>query len=374
MKRVPDKIVVATESGNLERFSSLEVVNDLAGQSEATFEIGDDGSWSSLASEIYPGKPYTVWLNDRIRLVGRAEVNNVPTSDRGMVVRLTVRTRMADARYASADPSIRTKDVSIKNFVLACYAGVGLYESDFCFEAFAARDLMTGKSGKTQAPVDLEPINAEQAKINPPETIFQAVERHLKRHHAAHWDAPDGRILVDAPDDTQSPLYRLLAKRGAASKANNVLSITRVRDWSEVASTVRVYGQSAGRVDPRKAMGGEAVQAEVDAVRASTGDFSRLVLIPTQQVRDKGAAEAQAKRELTARSKRMDAWDVLVDGWSYWSGTEQINWATNTTVDLDCDMLGGTCGRYLIHRVRCTLNDSGCQTQLSLLAPGLWVL
>jgi prophage tail gpP-like protein len=374
--RQPDKIEVLTDAGVLEKFSSLEIVNDIAGPTEASFDLGDDGAWSELETVVTPGASVMVRLNGKLRLTGRAEVNEVPgDSNSGMIVRLTVRTKMADARYASADPNVKVKDSSIKDFVLACYAELGYTEADFEFAPFAARDLMTGEAGGAAPPFELAPIQEDQAKVNPPETVFEAVERHLRRHRGTHWDAPDGRIIVGAPDDEQAPRYSLQCKRGVASKANNVLRFNRIADWSEVPSEVVVYGQTSGRDVTRSSVKGTVEFGPVKDVATRTGHFTRRVIIADQSVKSLQQAEQKARRELSSRIRRYDAWDFTVDGWSYFDGTRQIPWATNTTTDVDVDVVGGVQGRYLIHQVALSLGTgSSATSRLTLAGPGVWLL
>lgn len=378
MARARDVVTVESAGGVFDRFSSLTITNDLVGQTEAVLEVGDDGAWPELERVVYPGKEFRVSLNGQPRLVGRAEVNEVPAScGSGVTLQLTVRTKMADARYRPAKLETRVEGVSVKDFVLACYEPLGLTEADFIFAPFVARDLMTGKSpGGSSSPIDLEPLKVDQAKVQPDETIRDAVERHLARFHATHWDAPDGRVVVGVPDDEQPTSYRLQSKRGAASRGNNVVAFTRIRDWTDVASSVTAYGQDRGKQGTRKGVRGVAVDEDVFAVAAATGHFARDVTVSNTQAKDQGHAESIAARELSARVRRKNAFELTVDGWTYWTGSGQIPWAHNTTVDLDVDVLGGEAqGRYLIVRVVLQLSTGmAATTQLTAVAPGIWVV
>lgn len=374
--RRADKITVESAGRLFDRFSRLEVVNDLAGPSEATFEIGDDGSMPQLTEVVAPGAELTVLLNGRKRLTGRAEVNvgNV-SPDGGAVIHLTVRTRMSDARYCSADPQVRVKGLSLKQLVLAAYAQLGLAEEDFIFEStFAARDLMTGKSGSKGPDLSLEELKEDQAKVNPPESIFDFVERHLRRHGGTHWDAPDGRIVVGRPLVDQASTYKLQCKRGPAQKGNNVLRLQRAVDWSEVPSSVHMVAQTPGRDLVKTSMRGVAVDADVQAVANRNRHFFRKVIVPVQHAKDAAQVARLARRELSSRQRRKDAVDVDVDGWSFWDGSNQTPWAHDTIADVDFDVLDRR-GRYLVHRValRLDLGDAVTAT-LTLSEPALWVL
>lgn len=374
--RKPDVIRIETSRGTFDKFSSLEVVNDIVGPTEAVFEIGDDGAWDSLEKIVAPGELFSVYCNDRLRLMGRAEMNEIPGSvDRGVVITLGVRTKMADARYASAEPSISLKDTTLKDFILKLYEPLNVFLDSFEFAPAADRLIMTGKTTMGGGPglVDLETLKLEQCKVNPPETIFEAAEKHLRRFHMSHWDTCNGKILVGHPDDQQSPMYKLTSKKGAAAKGNNLLSWKKIRDWSEVPSDVWVFGGVGGKDVRRATVQGVSVDLDLAKVFADNGHFFRKVLIPSEGARSKELANSQARREVAARSKRKDAWEFTCDGWSCWNGSEQVPYAHNTVADLDVDAVGGPQGPYLIHRVSLRWSiDQGATTVMNAVAKGIW--
>lgn len=377
-RRQPDTIDVQNlKRGVFSHFESLEVVNDLLGSTEATFEVGDDGAFKELREVVAPGEPFRVYLNGKLRMTGRAEVNEVRAStDRGYTLSVTCRTKMADARYASADPKTNVQNTTVEAFVRALYAQIGVTGDALDFGPdIRGAELMTGKNlGGGKAIANVIPIDVQQAGIQPPETIFEAVERHLKRFSACHWEAPDGTILVGLPNTGQRPLYRLIARR-LAGKANNVKSFTRSFDWTDVARTVRVYGQTYGKDVTSSPHKGEALNPAVEAV--ATGEerhFDRLVILQDQQSKSPDAARGAAELAMRQRMRRMDAWEFTVDGWSYWNGAEQIPWAPNTVADVDVDGFDvPQAGAYFIPRTALRFSlDDGATTVLSLVVPGTW--
>ena len=62
-------------------------------------------------------------------------------------------------------------------------------------------------------------------------------------------------------------------------------------------------------------------------------------MLPLEGLRTQARAEAQARRELAARSKMKDAWEHTVDEWTYWDGGRAIPWTFNATVDVDVDTI-----------------------------------
>lgn len=373
--RPVDQVRVEVETGNqlatFDRFTSLEISADLTGPSEAAFECGDDGTFGDLRPLIAHGNRYRIYINDRLQMTGRVEMLDVPIDGAGATVRFVVRTKLADAMYASAEPKTRVKGVTLKQFLLDLYKPLGYTESDFVFDADVSRNLITGVSKSSgTAPVDLEAIKEENAKIDPPESIYAAADRHLRRHGFLHWDSADGKIVVGTPDDEQFPLYFFKLITGPESRFNNLLRANRVQDWSDLATRIGVFG-TGGKKDYSKAsIRGFAEDAEMTAA-----GFYRPIIIVADGIKKTALAERAARRELSARSKRKDAWDLTFDGLAYWDGYAPIPFAINTTCELETSAAGGPAGAYYVHRVVCRLNASdAATTQLSVVAKGVWEL
>lgn len=377
MKRQADTLTVETdEGGTLTRFDAVELSCSLDGASEAMITIGGEKTYAAIRERCAIGKNVKIWVNNRLRMSGRFEGHEPVASPRGGTsVALTIRTKMADTRYSSADPNVKVEKTSIKDFIVALHAPFGYQESDFQFAEAAARDLMTGKASAAKDPVDLEPIKLDQAKVNPPETVYACTQRHLKRHHLMHWDAPDGRIVIGAPDDQQAALYTL--RRQLGNPGNNLAGIGHTRSYSELASEVWVYGQMGGRKDiARASVKGSAIDQDlIDIFDQGSGHFYRPVTIPTESCKTVEQAMAQAQRELSARQRNKNAINLPVDAWSFWTGSESIPYAINTTADVIDDTVDGKTGLYLVHSVNLRWDAaSGSSGTLGLVKSGIWVI
>jgi prophage tail gpP-like protein len=372
--RAHDTVHVEIVGGDrLDNFTSLQISNDLMSPSEAAFELGNDGTWAELEEQIAHGTEYKVFINDRLRLTGRVEVQDLPVDAMaGSVTRFTVRTKLADAAFASALPNLRVKDTSIKEFILALYAPLGYTEADFLFDPATARDLLTGRdtAGKgSPVQVDLEPMTEAEAKVNPPETVYVAADRHLRRHGLIHWDAPDGFIVVSAPNDQQEPIYKLICNK-ADGRGNNVLGFTPTRDWSGVPSSVTLIGSNIKRGTSRKRVGAIEIEPQVTAA-----GFYRPVIVPAEGVRTAAKATRAAAREMSARRKQMDAIVAEVDALSFWDGYENVGFGVDVVMAVESDVAGGPLGPYFVHQVVCSRDaDNGDRTNLVMLKKGLWTL
>lgn len=361
--------------GVLDNFTSLSIRNDITMPSEASFEVGDDGTWNSLGEIFRPGTQFQVFINDRPRLRGRVEMNDVPfDTGAGAVVRFTIRTKLSDAMYASANQRIRVKDTSIKDFILAVYKPLGYTEDDFEFAQYTAVNLLTGQDGPASPPKDLEKIKIDQARVKPPESIYAAADRHLRRHGMMHWDDPCGKIIVGAPDDEQDPLFTFNMWRtyegGGDPQTNNVLNATRTRDWSGLPATVGVYGRGGKRDFTKSRVA--SVAKDQDVIDAG---FYRPLQILAEGIRTQALADRASARELSARSKRKDGFSLSVDGWTSWDGYGGFLYAPDTTCMINTDVAGGEAGAFYIHAVTLTTDaDGGNSCQMDMVKRGIWRL
>jgi len=376
VNRPADKVRIAATKGSsgtiIDAIGQFEIVNSLTEPSQALFEIGSMSSWVKLKESIEIGTRWAVVVNDRARLTGRMISRRLPvTSDAGATVQLTVRTVLADAAFASANPFICLSKCSIKDVILQAYAPLGLGEEDFVFSPRVARDIMTGKGGGG-TDVDLEEIKEDAAKVHPPETIYAFVERHLARFHLTHWDAPDGRIVVGAPDSRGQTFYQLRLRRDNP-QANNITSAEKIEDYEQTPSVLCVSGLGGGK-DYGKA---KVRSAEINTVLNDIDPpINRPVFVVDDAVKTQSQADSRARREMLARSRQTDAWTMDVPDLAYWDGSKLIPWGIDTLADVDVEVAGASArGAYLVHKTTMKGSASeGYSTSLEMVARGIWVL
>jgi prophage tail gpP-like protein len=356
--------------GVLDNLTSVEIVMDVGSPSEAHFEVGDDGSFAAIARALGPGQRYTVRVNRRALVSGRIEAHDVPVDARaGASVRFTIRSWLADAMVTGAKPTANYKG-TLRDFLVELYAPLGIGEDRFQFRASVARDLRTGKRADGPDPsIRIASLKPEQARVQVGESIFQAAERHLQRFGLMQWDGPDNTIVIGYPNQGQSPIYNLRMYRDPArSGANNILSSTRTRDWSQVPSAVVVHGGRRQGVRPMAI----AVNPEL----TERGIVRPIVLMEDAIKNDEAAANV-AHKELAARVRDMDQMQIEVDGLSYLEEQNgyRVPWCVDTIASVTSDVAGGDLGGYYIARVALRRDaDRGDQAFLSLIRQGLWQL
>lgn len=356
---------------NFSDWTAFTLTNSMVQPAELSLELGDESGWDRLNDLMQLGSEFACFIGDRPRIAGRVEAISA-TSDAGASTtqQIVIRTKLSDAVFASAPQGMRLARATIRDFILAAYESIGLGEDDFDFQGDVSRNLMTGVNARGQRPPpDFERLTVEDAKVQTTETVFAAVDRHLRRHGLLHWDGPDGRIVVAAPDDQQEPVYRLRSRRPPNSQGNNVVSIARDFDVSTSPTTLGMFGKSGGGPFTKAKIGSIIQNAEL--VRAG---FNRAIVIIDESLKNRAQTLHRALRENSTRTRGLERLVVTVDGLQFREGAALLPWAPDTTVDVIADQLGGALGTYYVESVTFTRNVQGDHTNLTLVRQGAWVL
>jgi prophage tail gpP-like protein len=377
---------------NFEDWTTFSLTSTILQPAEASFELGDQTGWDRLAELVDLGSQFRVFIDDRLRLTGRIEnLNSASDARQSATQRFTVRTILSDAVFSAAPQNVRLQGRTVREFLIALYADLGLTEADFDFRGDVSRDVMTGRITKgpdafgrrrgidgrliADPPAGFEAIEAteENCKVQPPESIFESADRVLRRHGLLHWDGPDGKIVVAPPNDMQDPIGVLRSIRGeddAAGQFNNMLSLERDQDVSQAPTEIGVFG-SGGKASFARA----SVSATIRNQALIDRGFRRRAVVLDEGMFSKDVAARRARREFVSRSRGLDQLTITVDGLSYRDGAEPLPWAPDTTVDVFDDTLGGVLGVYYVEDVRMQRDaSSGDVSRLSLVRQGVWQL
>lgn len=358
--------------GAFDKFTTFNITGSILRSSEASFEMGDDGSYNDLKTLVDLGSEFEVSVNGRARLRGRVHYRGSPTSARqSSTLRCVVRTRLADMEVGSADPRIKVSKLSIRDVVIKAVVQHGITPDEIDFHGDVSRNIMTGKATSAgRAQKDLAPLKEEQAAVQPGETTKSFLDRHLRRHGLMMWDGPDGRIVIAAPDDDQDSLYVFRCFRGAEGANNNVLSVERVEDAAGVPTDLFMFGYGGGKDYQRSKVG-----ATVSNEPMRAAGFLRPVLLLDEGVKTLELAIRSAKREFSERTRRQDAWVISTDGLSFLERGDNTPYSFDTCCDVMCETLGGTAGKYYVEEVSLTMSPSDGQlAQMQVVKAGSWSL
>jgi prophage tail gpP-like protein len=377
---------------NFEDWTTFALTSSILKPAECSFELGDQTGWDRLVELVELGSQFRIFVDDRLRLTGRIEsINSISDARQSATQRFTVRTKLSDALFSSAPQNVRLQGRTVREFLLALYKDIGLTEADFDFRGEVSRDVMTGRitrgpdahsrrrgvDGRLIAdpPKGFEAIQEteDSAKTQPTESIFESADRMLRRHGMLHWDGPDGRIVVAAPNDMQDPLGQLRSIRGeddGAGQFNNLISLERDQDVSEAPTEMGVFGMGS-----KAGFARASVSAVVRNQALIDRGFTRRASVIDEALTSKSVATRRACREFVTRSRGLDRLTVTVDGLSYRDGGDPVPWAPDTTVEVFDDTLGGVLGIYYAEEIQMQRDaGSGDSSRLSLVKQGVWQL
>lgn len=358
---------------NFRDWTAFSLTNSIMAPAEAAFELGDDTGWERMAELVGLGAEFRVFVDDRLRITGRVEqLTSTSDAAQSATQRFCIRTKLSDAIVHTAPSNVRLKSQSIKQFVLAVYGELGFTERDFDFRGDVSRDIMTGKSSRGGKPlVALEALKDDDAKVQPPESVFSAADRLLRRHGFMHWDGPDGKIVVAAPDDQQESMGVLWSLRSPGdAQFNNIVSIERTQDVSQAATELGVFG-TGGKAGVARAKVSAVLRNE-DLIKRG---FHRRVAFVDEAMHTRSLALRRASREMSQKRRDLDRLSITADGLSYRDGQNRIPWAPDTTVDVLAEALGGALGIFYVEAVSMSRSASGGDSsQLSLVRQGVWQL
>lgn len=355
----------------IDRATNYEVTTDITAPSEGRVEIGDNGTWNAIKDALAIGRRFRIACNGKPLITGRMLTRGLPVNaSAGATVQLTVRTALADAAFTSCD-QFNVKGATLKTIVLKAYASLGLTEADFQFNADVARDIITGK-GKTGSPkVALETLTEQDARVQPPETVFSFVDRHLRRFGLMHCDAPDGKVLVFKPNDFQSASYLLRLVRDYP-RGNNLIDARKTEDYEQVPGELFVYGQGGGRDYTRARVKASVTDA---TLLAAVPVLRRRTMVIDESITTLALAQARAKREMAMRSLQRDSWDLTTPSWCHHYSTRLVTYATDTVCDLCIDVAGGQTGPYYIWRATYAGSpQDGHTARLTAVAKGIFAI
>jgi len=358
----------------IDRCTQYELTRDLTGPSEARFEFGDDDSWADLEDAIATGTRYQVQVNGVPWVTGRTLTRALPVSaSGGSTIQLTVRSRLADAMFASCDPKVRVAKDTLKALIVDAYASIGLTAADIVFIDVTDRELAagTGVNGDKdpEARQKFRVMFPDDARVHPPETVHQYTERHLNRFGLTQWDLPDGRIAIGAPDDLQAPSYRFRCHRGAGRNGgNNIINATRMEDYEGVPEELTLCGYGAIAYSASTAYKFTVTDQRQYALEER---LRRRVLVLDPAINRDAMGEMRARKEMAQRSRQKDAYQIEVDGWTNNNNVLDVN----KVADIQIDTAKVPGGAHLIWRVELSGNaQQGHTARVATVARGIWRL
>jgi hypothetical protein len=372
-------IRIETEDGrSFDAFTNAEVLTSIVRSSEASFEVGDDGSWRDLADLAALGQGFVAYVDETQRLRGRVEVlNSDLTPERSSTVRFVVRTAISDLETNEVDPGVQVQNATIKEVIeqangrRAVAPAPQNWPPRITYRGDVSRSIMTGKRARGgKAAPNLKPMTTQQAAPQAGELIKEFLDRHLMRHGLMIWDDYDGGLVVAAPDDEQEPIYHFRCLKGSDAVYNNCSVVGRTRDATGAPTHLSVYGKSGGKDFRRAKISAKRINEELVAA-----GFDRRMSIIEDGIKTKDMAERTAARAFAERVRKVESVSITTDGHSHEDQSGRVSYASDTAADLIFETVGGPLGNYYVEQVLSRVSvEAGETTQLQLVRSGTWKL
>jgi prophage tail gpP-like protein len=170
------------------------------------------------------------------------------------------------------------------------------------------------------------------------ERYYDFLKKELDRAGLCLWASADGQSFVlTSPDGNQSPIGRLVRKRGTTGNAVNVLSARYTNDTSKRFSEVLVYARGGGKKVGRT----KAKSSYVDQEMIDLG-FDKPKVVRDAKSATEKQAEFLARRTIAEANRSAINYVVTVAGHTFPAiGTgERAVWTPDTCIDVQDDELG----------------------------------
>jgi hypothetical protein len=298
----------------------------------------------------------------------------------GVVYDFECKSPLCTPYEGSVDPDLKVStqtDTPVTTVVLEALNPYGF--DRISGDGAASVGALTGKpvnGGKAALPVDT--LTHQEAHAEEGQTAYAFASRIFARVGVCLRMAPDGQLLLGAPDYDQNASYALVQdpeRKQQGDYFTGEIEITTTNDGQ--FSECRVRGQaddksgqkSAGR--PDVTVTAADVNPTRPAYQSDGGAAYKPLIIRDKHSRDRKRCESVGKLALGTRAKDAFTISGAVDGFVAKTGAI---WQVNTTVDVYIAEEGIREKMWIMERVMTQDLRGGQQTRLRVLPLGAYVL
>jgi prophage tail gpP-like protein len=199
----------------------------------------------------------------------------------------------------------------------------------------------------------------------PGQSVWDWLQAACEANQVWPWMAPDGTLVIGAPDYSTAPVADLILRRGGAG--NNVKRIQRTRSLHESFSEITVLGQSAGTGDVgHNDIKGIATDDTVPLYRP------RVVVDGNCETTD--LANRRAAKLIADSRMNRDNLVVSLEGHRVTtSAGVGAPWAPGMRVHVLSEPHGVDAVYFVIRRTFTRSRNTGAGTELHLIPDGSWI-
>lgn len=232
-------------------------------------------------------------------------------------------------------------------------------------EAQRARARAIDGYANALGPADVAKLTLREARPQPGETKWSFIDRHCRRLGVLPWMAPDGSLILSAPNYDQEPSYRLVRRIvNDPRDPNTILSGSVMESIGDRYSDVTVYG----RGNPRSSSPTQVVGTANDESWPAT--YRRRLMLQESSIRTSEEAGRRALRELATGISNSFVLEYEMND----HGQGGVVFAVDTTARVIDEPLGIDGIFYVTRRTFSKSRSDGTRTRLRLVPRGSIVL
>lgn len=358
-------------------YGTYQVTSSVFQQPAAfTMQLGWGDTVKVLRAAYPPGTPFELRIGDVTVQTGELDAATARVGSGGTTLQLDGRdsvARLYDA-FVASDRSFANKSyIELVEDVLML---IGLGDRTVIAGNEAHRKAITGSkivetkpsalAALTAIPQDqlLEVMSAIVAEgAAAPKTIvqntikatlgtrwFDFINNELKKAGLFLWADIEGAFRLGRPTIDQSPLARIVHRRGSSRDVSNVIESNLRESIAQRYTRSVVYGRTGGQKFGRRKVRAEYVDDEMVAI---LGDPTcREVVFHEPDVDSVRAAEFMARRRIAEANRAGWSLEYTLSGHTTVGlhGEKRVVWAPDTMIEVDDGELGLT-GTYYCHEV-----------------------
>lgn len=263
----------------------------------------------------------------------------------GVVYDITCKTPLCTPYEGSVDPDLEVStqtDTPVTIVVLKALAPYGF--DRISGDGAAAASALTGKGIKgASATIPVDVLKQSQAKAQEGETAYQFAARIFSRLGICLRMAPDGQLLLGAPDYDQQPSYALVQDASGEAEGDYFTGDVVIEDTNDGQfSECRVRGQRDESAGSTQTARPEATVKATDLNKFYPAYEGEQAGYKPKILRDKNARDVNRCKSVAKLALGLPAKDAFtitgeVDGFKAKTGAL---WQVNTTVDVFIDAAG----------------------------------
>jgi prophage tail gpP-like protein len=327
-----------------EQWESYRIDSDFLTPADDWTMIVSAAAGSNLPDFVYEGATVSLVMGDDVLLTGLVDAIAEDVEKHTSYIELYGRDRASLLIDCSA-PILSLQMATLEQIITKAVNPLGITKVEYQAKPAAPR---------------------QKVHTEPGQTVWDWLQAACEANQVWPWMAPDGTLVIGAPDYTSAPVADLILRRNG--EGNNVKRLQRVRSLHNSYSEVTVLGQSSGDGDiGHNALKGQATDDTVPLYRP------RLVVDGNCESVE--LANRRAAKLIADSKMHRDQLVATVEGHRVTTSAGAGKpWAAGMRVHVLSEPHGVDAVYFVMRRTFTRSKSGGPGTELHLIPDGSWLL